>query len=75
MSAGITFTPIAGLLALGDRLATHAGLGELWSGQEGLREVAERALRDSGVPIAIEVSPMTVAEHTGVVKKKRKGRK
>ena len=73
---------MAGLLALGDRLAALAGLDRLWHGPDGLRAVTEQKLAEVGVPKGpipltapgANVTPRSIAEQAGFIKRPKKRR-
>ena len=67
----VSFTPHHGLLAVGQELARRCGLSHLWEGEKGLKGVAAELLDRAGVPREYELTPRSVAESAGLVKRKK----
>lgn len=75
MADNLEFRPKQGLMGIAERLAKHAGLEKFWSGDEGLEGVARQVLTDAGVPDAVALSPRSVAESSGLIKRKRRAKR
>ena len=80
-SIPIVFTPLNGLMAIGDKLAAlfEAKFGvKLWHGDEGLRGVIQQKLTELGVPEkpiqltgSPEITPRAFAKHVGFIRRKK----
>jgi hypothetical protein len=72
MTPALQFRPHQGLMKLGERLASRAGLGHLWGGDEGIGSILSEVLKDAGVPVdPIPLTPRVAAQAVGIVKRKR----
>jgi hypothetical protein len=73
VSRPVVFTPLAGTLAILERVAKRYGIGDLWERPEGLREVAQEFLIDLGMPVKpVVLTPREIAERAGVVRKRKR---
>jgi hypothetical protein len=69
----VRFTPVQGVLRLGEELARRLGLMHFWEGDEGLRGVVKAKLSEMGVPQdGVELTPRELAEHSGFIKKRKR---
>lgn len=78
----VQFTPMKGLLSVGEILAHKFGLHDMWPGDDGLEGVMRQKLMEMGVPQRpIELTGprgMTVrqmAEESGFIKRPRRQRR
>ena len=79
MSGSLEFRPMHGLLKLGEQIARHFGLSNIWDGEEGLGAVAREKLREIGVPekpvpLTGEkaLTPRQMAERVGFIKRRKR---
>ena len=78
MSSRVEFTPMKGLLNLGEIIAKRFGLMNIWGGEEGLSAVAREKLREVGVPeksvtlVDEKMTPRQMAERVGFIKKRKR---
>jgi hypothetical protein len=75
----IEFTPMKGLLSIGEKLAAAFGLTQIWAGHDGIEGVMRQKLNEMGIPeSSIEISaqegltPRQMAEKSGFIKRKRR---
>jgi len=78
----IEFTPMQGLLSIGEKLAHAFGLTQLWAGHDGLEGVMRQKLNEMGIPetpIAISaegaLTPRQMAERSGFIKRPKAQRR
>ena len=82
IQAPLIFTPMQGLLRLGQKLAAAFGLTEVWAGHDGLEGVMRQKLSEMGIPeqpIALSgpkgMTPRQMAERSGFIGRKRAHRR
>jgi hypothetical protein len=76
MTPTLDFRPHQGLMKIGEKLAQRFGLAHLWEGDEGIASVLSGVLKSAGVSeTAIPLTPRKLAEETGMVKRKRRGKR
>ena len=78
----VEFTPMNGLLHIGEKLAAVFGLTQLWAGSDGFEGVMRQKLSELGVPEkpvllagSGAMTPRQMAESSGFIKRPRPQRR
>lgn len=74
----VEFTPMQGILNVGEIIARRFGLMRIFAGEEGLGSVIREKLKDMGVPdkpvtlVDADMTPRQMAERVGFIKKRKR---